>query len=72
MKAKLSERVRPDSEVSRWVYDEIVLLEAELNEVRLALKSAEEQITERSEALAMAQEEQIRLRFELTLLNSSS
>lgn len=30
LKVKLSERVRPDCEVGRWVYDEIVLLEKEL------------------------------------------
>jgi hypothetical protein len=35
MKAKLSDRIRPNSEVLPWIYEEIKLLENQLDEERL-------------------------------------
>lgn len=40
MKAKLSERVRPNSEVLPWIYDEIVLLEKENEILKKQVKDA--------------------------------
>ena len=55
-KVTLSLRVRPDSEVSRWVYDEIVRLERERDDLRLRLDDAHDCETHLREALRMANE----------------
>lgn len=56
MKAKLSDRIRPNSEVLPWIYEEIKLLEKQLDEKLTQIETMRDAIKEADDTISFLNE----------------